>query len=235
MGEPLPGDFPDPIYVKTANILLKATQVGKAGDYARYDTSGTKAWQVVTIALITAQGPVGGQGIVQLQQDVDSTGFADATVNAGAFGPGSWFYGLATGIINPNDLVVLERFGTLFGFSRNFNIQATSGADSGANAVITLPSGHGLIVGDIVSLKGWLGGGNYNGTFTLTASTATTVTMVNAAVTGAATTAGTIGARVKPAQATAQFIKVSGDTFSDGAVDGDIGVFSMLVGGYATV
>jgi len=234
MGEPRPGDFPDPINVRTANILLKDNQIGKAGDYARFNTSGTRAWEVITAALIPNEGIVGGEGIVQLQQEVNSTGFGDAIVNAGAFGVGSWFYGKSNGVLEPNDYVVLANATIVgeFGWVSVVNIaNPTGGADSGTDAIITFSTPHNLTIGDVVVLTNWSGGGDYNGTFGIIETTSLTITVHNAAVTGASTSTGEVKYTVTANKAQAQYIKKSGETFISTAVDNDICVFSMLKGG----
>ena len=233
MGEPQPGDFPDPINVRTANILLKATQIGSAGDYARYNVSGTKAWEVVTTTLISVQGSITGQGLVQLQQAVNSTGIADAVANAGAFGPGSWFYGLANGIIRPNAYVMLGRIGTQFGFKETRDITPVDVVV--ATNVGTIDFGtirHGLKVGDRVSLTGFTPADMNdadNEVLSITDEFIVTITLVAADATSSVS--GLVSTQVTADFAHAQFIKKSGTTFYDGAVLNDTCVFSMLKGG----
>lgn len=237
MGEPVPGDFPDPIYVKTANVLLKATQVGSAGDYLRYNTTGTKAWEVINTTLITVQGSITGEGFVQSQQDFNSTGIADAVANAGAFGPGSWFYGLANGTINPNDYVMLGRIGTQFGFKNTRDITPVDVVV--ATNVGTVDFGtirHGLKVGDRVTLSGFTPADmNDADNEVLSITDEFIVTIALTAADATSTVQGLVSTIVTANFAHAQFIKKSGDTFSDGAVLNDTCVFSMLTGGQAIV
>jgi len=235
MGEPVPGDFPDPINVRTANILLKTLQTGSSGDYARYNVSGTKAWEVITTTLITVQGSILGEGFVQLQQDVNTTTpvVADAVANAGVFGPGSWFYGLANGTIRPNDYVMLGRIGTQFGFKNTRDITPVDVVV--ATNVGTIDFGtirHGLKVGDRVTLTGFtpadMNDAN-NEVLSITDEFIVTITLVAADATS--TVQGLVEIPVTGEFAHAQFIKKSGATFSDGAVLNDTCVFSMLKGG----
>ncbi len=232
MGEPQPGDFPDPINVRTANILLKATQIGSAGDYARFDSSGTPAWNVITTALITVQGSITGAGFVQLQQDVNSTGIADAVANAGVFGPGSWFYGLANGTLNPNDYVMLGRIGTQFGFKNTRDITPVDVVV--ATNVGTVDFGtirHGLKVGDRVTLTGFTPADMNdadNEVLTITDEFIVTITLVAADATSSVQ--GLVSTPVTADFAHAQYIKKSGETFEAGAVLDDICVFSILKG-----
>ena len=233
MGEPLPGDFPDPIYVKTQNILLKATQVGSTGDYARWNPAATASWEVITTTLVPSQGTVIGQGFVQLQQDVNSTGLADAIANAGAFGPGSWFFGLANGTLVPNDYVMLNRTGTQFGFSneRQMAVGTTDMAVATNVATVTTSVPHHLKVGDTVVTTGFT-----PAAFNATLIVATIVdedTFTAALVTADATSTvgGLASTPVTGEFAHAQFIKKSGATFNAGAVANDTCVFSMLKGG----
>lgn len=230
MGEPRPGDFPDPINVRTANVLLKASQTGKAGDYLRF-VSKAVGWEHVNTTLITKNGTIGGKGIVQSQQEFASIA-TNAKSNLAAFGPGSWFYGLAAVALEPNAFVMLARFGTspiAFGFTNLRSIPTTSGADSTANVILTVPAGHGVRVLDIITLLGWTPT-NYDGTFTVTAVTATTITFVNAAVTAASTITGDVTVPVTGEFANAQYIKSSGATFEEGATVAAVCVFSILKG-----
>lgn len=235
MGEPQPGDFPDPINVKTANILLKATQIGLSGGYARFNSSGTPAWEVITTTLVTVQGPVIGAGFVQLQQDVNSTGLADAVANAGAFGPGSWFYGLANSTIEPNAFVILTRAGTQFGFEDTINITpAATGAQAATSVMtITFTVPHLFRVGDIISTSGFTPSDFNEVDRIITAITLTTIVYATAASDATSTVAGPVSEPVNATNANAQYIKKSGDTFEAGAVLNDICVFSMLKGGQA--
>lgn len=237
MGEPQPGDFPDPINVRTANILLKATQIGSVGDYVRFDSTGTPAWEVITTTLIPTQGMIQGAGFVQLQQDVNSTGIADAVANAGAFGPGSWFYGLANDVLNPNDYVVLTRRGTQFGFenTRDLSGGATDAAVASNVITITTDNPHHLKVGDIVVTTGFTPS-DFNGTITVASITdEETFTGALTASDATSTIFGLVETAVTGEFAHAQYIKKSGDTFESGAILDDICVFSILKGGQPTV
>ncbi len=233
MGEPRPGDFPDPIYVKTANALLKATQIGASGDYLRYNTSGTKAWEVLNTTLITVIGTIEGQGFVQLQQAVDSTGIADGVANAGVFGPGSWFYGLANAVLRPNALVMLGRIGTQFGFSatREFTpVDVVVLSNVGTIDFGTIK--HHLKVGDLVTLTGFTPADMNdadNQVLTITDEFIVTITLVAADATSSVQ--GLVSTPVTGEFAHAQLIKKSGATFSDGAILNDTCVFNMLTGG----
>jgi len=233
MGEPRPGDFPDPINVRTVNILLKATQVGSAGDYARWNPAATASWNVITTTLITIQGSIIGQGIVQLQQAVDSTGIADAVANAGAFGVGSWFYGLANGAILPNAYVMLGRIGTQFGFKATRDITPVDIVV--ATNVGTVDCGtirHGLKVGDRVTFTGFTPADMNdadNEVLTITDEFIFTCTLTAADATS--TVQGLVEIDVTAEFAHAQYVKKSGATFEAGAVLNDTCVFSMLKGG----
>lgn len=236
MGEPLPGDYPDPINVRTVNVLLKATQVGSSGGYVRFDSSGTPAWEIINTTLITVQGSITGAGFIQLAQDIDSTGIADAVANASGFGPGSWFYGLANGTLNPNDYVMLGRIGTQFGFKNTRDITPVDVVV--ATNVGTVDFGtirHGLKVGDRVTLTGFTPADMNdadNEVLTITDEFIVTITLVAADATS--TVQGLVSTPVTAQFAHAQYIKQSGETFESGAVLDDICVFSMLKGGQPT-
>lgn len=236
MGEPQPGDYPDPINVRTANVLLKATQIGSSGGYVRFNSSGTPAWEIINTTLITTQGVIQGAGFIQLAQDIDSTGIADAVANASGFGPGSWFYGLANGIINPNDFVVLDRTGTQFGFKNTRDLTgAATGAAVATNVItITTDNPHHLKVGDAVVTTGFTPAA-FNASL-IVASITDEDTFTAALTTGDATSTvfGRVEIPVTGEFAHAQYVKQSGETFEAGAVLNDICVFSMLKGGQPT-
>ena len=236
MGEPQPGDYPDPINVRTANVLLKATQVGSSGAYVRFDSTGTPAWEIINTTLITTQGVITGAGFIQLAQDIDSTGISDAVANASGFGPGSWFYGLANGTLNPNDYVVLDRTGTQFGFknTRDLSGGATDAAVSSNVITITTDTDHHLKVGDTVVTTGFTPA-DFNGTIIV--ATITDEDTFTGALTASDATSSVFGRVEIPVTGTfahAQYIKLSGATFEAGAVLDDICVFSMLKGGQPT-
>jgi len=233
MGEPQPGDFPDPINVKTENVLLKATQVGSAGAYVRYNPAATASWEVINTTLITDQGTIIGEGFGQLQQDVDSTGLADAVANAAIFGVGSWFYGLANGAIKPNAYVMLNRTGTQFGFSsdRQMAVGNTAMSVSTNVATITTNVPHHLKVGDTVVTTGFTPSA-FNATLKV-ASIVDEDTFTAALTTADATSTvgGLASTPVTGEFAHAQFVKKSGATYSGAAALNDVCVFSMLKGG----
>ena len=232
MGEPRPGDFPDPAYIRTDNVLLKADQLGDAGDYVQADrTQSPIDFGVVTTSDHADGRTVTGGAIEQLQQAVSSQGSAANLVNAACFGVGSWFYAFSNGALSPNDYVMLSRSGTRFGFE-NILRSAVTGVAYASNVVtVTTPASHGLKVYDKVSLVGFAPAA-YNRT--LTVKTVTSATVFTADVSGisaAPTATGQLAMPVDGSNAHAQLVKKSGATFDQGAAAGDICVFSMLKGG----
>lgn len=67
-----------------------------------------------------------------------------------------------------------------------------SGATNAAPIVLTVPAGHGVAVGDMVTVKSVGGNTAANGTFRCSAQGATTVTLGNSAGNGAYTSGGTL-------------------------------------------
>lgn len=237
MGEPQPGDFPDPINIKTDNVLLKAEQTGKVGGYVRADNATDPiSWEVLTTTIITRDGEsVLGGAIAQLQEDVTSVGKLVNTVNAAVFGVGSWLYGIANAALRPNDYVMLSRKGTAFGFENIRKLSTTSVARASNVITVTTRAAHGLKVGDTVTLSGFVPVGlNITGRVaSITDEDTFTINDTGSAET--ATTQGLASTPVLANHAHAQFIKKSGATYNQGAAADDICVFSMLRGGMTQV
>lgn len=239
MGEPIPGDIPDPIYLKTQNASLKSDQIGFKGDFIRFSNIGVTGWEVLNTTTVPNQGSIPpGLGILQLQEDVDSTGLADAVANGAAFGPGSWIYAVANGNITPNAFVILNRTGNQIGFTANRTISVDIGDMSVASnvATVTTTQPHGLHVGAIVTTTGFTPA-DFN-------TVGAIVTAVNSdvefefgitAADATNTVAGFIVTPVLADYAHAQYIKKSGATFDDIILAGEIGIFSMSKGGQPIV
>ena len=231
MGEPQPGDFPDPAYIRTDNVLLTADQSGLAGGYVQSNNSAVPIdFSVVTTTGHTDGRTVLGGAIEQLQQAVSSQGSAANIVNAACFGVGSWFFGIANGGIAPNDYVMLSRSGTRFGFENIKRVGVTSAAVSSNVVTVTTPSPHGLQQYDKVSLVGFAPTA-FNTELTVKSVTSATVFTADLTTTASTSTVGQLALPVTGAEAHAQFVKKSGATFDQGAAAGDICVFSMLKGG----
>ena len=236
MGEPRPGDFPDPINVRGSNVLLKTDQIGAAGGYVRADQSADPVnWQVLNTTVISQDGiSVLGGAIEQLQQDVVSTGIADNLVNAATFGVGSWFYGISNGKLNPNDFVMLSRRSTVMGFENQRHIKISTAALASTLLTINTASDHHLKVGDVVTISGFTPA-PINGTWPVTAITDKDTAVIDTSATGTTVTViGFLDTYVTASEAHAQFVKKSGATYNQGAITGDICVFSMLKGGQPT-
>lgn len=234
MGEPRPGDIVDPIHLVGQNALMKATQVGKTGDFIKFNPAGaTPGWEVINSTHPTGLVRVPA---LQLQQDVDSTGLADQAVNAGVFGIGSWIYALATSDIKvPNAYVVLEKTaGNVIGFTDHRTQANLTTNPTVSSNVLTVTYASGtipdLVIGDTVTLSG-SGSGNLDGEYIVTGKTLTTWTAVSPLGDVVAGALGVSEILIKAATAQAQYVKKSGETFIGSLLAGEIGAFSVLKGG----
>jgi len=228
MGEPVPGDIPDPTHVKTANVLLANDIIQSKGDWLIYSSSPA-SWNP---PIQTAARIISEQQAVQLQQDINTTDILNAVANAAAFGNGSWVYALCAGNVEPNSpvhLVVYDSGSAVFkiGFVSAFTVNIASIAFSTPEVTVTTSTPHNLQQGDIVGLNDTTGNTNDGKFLVLTVPSTTTFTISNVggAVQGGA--AGTSNNNAADNNAAAKFIKRSGDTFSQEGVLNEIGVFSM--------
>ncbi len=228
MGEPLPGDIPDPIYLKTTNIALAGAVIQTVGDWLQFDTAKS-SYDAISV---TTPRQLVGKNILQLQQDVDTTGIADGVNNASAFGTGSWVYAFCGGVVEPNAQVFAVVFdnGALneVGFSQTVAVTITT-SDNVSNVVtVVTATNHNLKVGDKFDVAG-TGEADDGSTFTVVSVTSATVFLYASAAANFAATAGTItqDADVNH-NGQAMFIKVSGATVVAAAALGNIGIFSLL-------
>ncbi len=226
MGEPLPGDIPDPTHLKTTNPLLEGSQVGVKGDWLTYD-EGTDFW---TLAAVTAPRLIPNTEALQLQQDIDTTNLADGIANAAAFGNGSWVYALMAGDCLPNKPVILVVFDSgssvfRYGFT---NFLTVEGDISVATLVATVVTDdpHGYKVGDKVTIV--------SASLDETGIPVTITTIVDSTTFTFVTTSSDFGSETATSNfdailngGTAKFIKRSGDTFAQKGVQNEIGVFAM--------
>jgi len=104
MGEPLPGQIPDNIFLSVQQLKLKATQVGFVGDIIVQDDA-TDFWILATSAEILEHG------FAQARVDFDTTGLVDGEVAIEALTPPSYIFAVASGVINPGDYVKLDASG----------------------------------------------------------------------------------------------------------------------------
>ena len=234
MGEPQPGDFPDPINVKGDQVLLKANQQGNAGDYVIADFDQDPVdWEVVAAGTVANGLSVRG-AILQLQQAVSSVNQAANIVSAGVFGVGSWFYGKAVDDIKPNQYVVLSRLGAVFGFSPYKKVITSAAAVAANILTVTTSLAHKLHAGDTVILSG-MSPATLNGEVVI--ASITNATVFTAAKTLANTVGvapfGTVDKEVGPEDSHAQYITKSGATYNQGVKSGDVCTLSMTRGGYA--
>ena len=130
MGEPRPGDIPDPTHLKTTNPLIEGDQVANVGEYLIYNQI-SDFWIVPTP--ISAPRLVSNLEAVQLEQDINTTGLADGVANAAAFGNGSWIYALLAGDVLPNSPVIMAVFDNQNG---KFEIGFTNAVTAGGNVTV---------------------------------------------------------------------------------------------------
>ena len=227
MGEPLPGDIPDPIYLKTTNVSLTATQVVARGDFLRpFDNNNWEAIPTANVGFINAD-------VVQSQEAQDSTGFSAGEVNLAAFGAGSWIYariGEVMGNEKPVRLAVyFNGTANFVGYVNSLTVALDTSIQGDGSGVVTVinTTDRGVKIGDSITVSGTT---NYNETFQVTAVTTDglTITMENSTNTSAVLeNAGNLQITVTSATATAKFIKVSGQTVMSAAAIDDIGVFAL--------
>lgn len=227
MGEPRPGDIPDPTHLKTANALLKGDEVKSKGGWIFYDT-GIDFWKTV---IQTAPRLISAKEAMQLQQDIDTTGLTDGVANAAAFANGSWVYALLAGDCLPNSPVVLQVFDDGAG---NFPIGiANQVAVEGDISVTSLLAT--VITDDVHSYK-------KGDRVTITAASldetgvavvitkivnSTTFEFVTTSSDFTTETAISTYSAIENEHAAGKFIKRSGDTFAQKGVLNEIGVFAM--------
>ncbi len=226
MGEPLPGDIPDPTHLKTTNPLIKATQVASRGEYLIYDTA-SDFWEV---PLQTASRLVPNLEMVQIEQDIDTTGLADGVANAAAFGNGSWIYAFLAGDVLPNTPVIAAVFDSGSSvFKIGFTNSVTADGDivvATLVATVTTDVAHGYKVGDLVTIVS----ASLDETGTLvtitTVPTATTFTFTTTSSDFSTETATSNYSAISNG-GSAKFIKRSGDTFAQKGVLNEIGVIAL--------
>lgn len=95
----------------------------------------------------------------------------------------------------------------------------TAATGTGTTSTLTVGSGHGFVAGDVVNVSGVVPGG-YNGTYTLSSITSTTISYANDAI-GAQTQAGTVGVDVNITQANTDQVQLYGSQNLDVTVSLD--------------
>ncbi len=229
MGEPLPGDIPDPTHLKTQNVLLKEDIVASKGEWLVYAGTPDFSW---TLPIQTIARIVSNKEAVQLQEDINTTNLINQGANAAAFANGSWIYALIGGTVEPNSpvhLVVYDSGSAVFkiGFVNAFSAAIASIAVTLLLATIVTTTNHNLKVGQTASISDATNSLN-NGDFIVTEvidSTSYIVQNSNAVAQGSAG-----GNSINDAElngGTAKFIKRSGDTFDQEGSINEIGVFAM--------
>ncbi len=229
MGEPLPGDIPDPTHLKTQNVLLAASQVAKKGDWLIYN-DGLNSWDIPTN--LDPARRITSLEAVQLQEDIDTTNILNAVANAAAFANGSWVYALIAGKVLPNSpvfLVSFENASSIFqiGFISTITafIQSITFSDPDVTVTTNIP--HGLTVGDVVVIANATNGAN-NGEFIVKTITSNLIFIAdNPNGVAQAGVAGQTENKASVNGGDAKFIKRSGDTFAQEGVANEIGVFAM--------
>jgi len=104
MGEPLPGQIPDNIFLSVQQLLMKANVVASTGDIIVQDDA-TAFW------IKAATNEVLEHGFGQTRVDIDTTGLVDGEVAVEALTPPSYIFSIAGGVINPGDYVKLDTSG----------------------------------------------------------------------------------------------------------------------------
>jgi hypothetical protein len=227
MGEPLPGDIPDPIYLKTTNVTLTATQIVSRGDFLEaFDNTNWQAISTTSVQFVNGK-------IVQSQEAQDSTGFSAGEINLAAFGVGSWIYALAGEVLGSEDPVRLCVYfnGTInrIGFCNKITVALDTSIQGTAIGEVTVINtvDRGVRVGDQITVTNTT---NYNFTFNVTdvSTDGLTITMFATASTDTGSEAsGDLTIIVTGATATAKLVKLSGSTTMVPTAIDDIGVFAL--------
>lgn len=226
MGEPRPGDIPDPSHLKTTNPLIEGDQVANVGEYLIYNQI-SDFWIVPTP--ISAPRLISNLEAVQLEQDIDTTGLADGVANAAAFGNGSWIYALLAGDVLPNSPVVMVVFDTGAGFAIGFTNEITVEGDltiTSSVATVITDDPHGYKVGDKVTIV--------NVFLNETGEIVTITSIIDSTTFTVATTSSDFSTSTATSNfsalengGSAKFIKRSGDTFAQKGVLNEIGIIAM--------
>lgn len=227
MGEPLPGDIPDPIYLKTTNVTLTATQEVFRGDWIEaFDNTNWQAIDDTNVRMINSK-------VVQSQERQNSTGFADGEVNLAAFGVGSWVYALCGQVLGSEDPVRLAVYfdGSVnkIGFVNSITVALDTSIQGTAIGEVTVVNtvDRGVKVGDQIVVTNTT---NYNFTYTVTdvSSDGLTITMFSTASTDTGVeNSGDLTITVTSATATAKLVKLSGATTMVPTAINDVGVFAL--------
>lgn len=231
MGEPRPGDIAHPYYLAVAQVPLAGNLTKKYGDFLDYDET-KDAYDAIPLTA----GYVASKNLVQLQQDVETGSATDGSLDANAYGPGSWIYGIAASAIPPNAKViptVVSIGGTLtFGFATSANLTISSIVRALTVVTVTTSKDHGLHPGDPVTIAGTGNAAYDDEQFIVETVTSSTIFTVRTIASGAiaAISMGTVTVKAEDVDAPCRFIKVSGDTVSNEAATGNVCIFSMLGG-----
>ncbi len=106
MGEPIPGDIADPIRLLTTQVSIVTNLVVSKGDWLVKD--GANDWFTKPVETVIGEVTNTAEGLVQAQEDADSTGFASGTINVAAFEPSSRVYAFVSADLNPGENVSLQ-------------------------------------------------------------------------------------------------------------------------------
>ncbi len=229
MGEPLPGDIPDPTHIKTQNVLLGATQVASKGDWLVYSEANS-SWNIP----VNLDPPrrITSLEAVQLQEDIDTTNILNAVANAAVFANGSWVYALIAGDVLPNSqvfLVSFENASSIFqiGFVSTITAFIQSITFSAPDVTVTTNIPHGLTVGDVVIIANATNVAN-DGEFIVKTIISNLIFIAdNPNGVAQAGVAGQTENKAAVNGGDAKFIKRSVNTFAQEGIVNEIGVFAM--------
>lgn len=224
MGEPVPGDIADPIYLKTTNVPVAGGVDKKKGDFLNYSSTDS-SWAAISTTNIA---PVPNPNFIQLQEDIDATGQADGAMNAAGFATGSRIYAMAGSVMPAGSKCRLVAYAAdKVGFAKTYT-QPVSAAIASNVVTCTTTGAHGLKPGDAVTIDA--GSGDLDGA-DLIVSSVTSDTVFTAALTAAnaAAVTGTITVDVEdnPHLADATFVKPAGATVVRPAAVDDVGIFAL--------
>ena len=108
MGEPIPGDIADPIRLLTTVIKLKTGIIVTKGDYLVKDGANDWFTLVTTTTVGLVLDTVTDLGVVQSQEDLNTTGIADGIGTIAAWDFQSRIYGFVAASLNPGEKVAVS-------------------------------------------------------------------------------------------------------------------------------
>ena len=112
MGEPLPGQFPDNIFISIQQVKVGANVVASAGDWLIRSATPAELWLKADATSDAVDLSI--RGLVQTRVDIDTTGLLAGVVSVEVFASPSYVYAIAGAAIQAGSLVKLFTDGQTF-------------------------------------------------------------------------------------------------------------------------